>query len=218
MVSNYSILSDDILAVKIRDDDKSAFKYLYDRYNKKLYYFSLRYYISSEEAEEMVQSIFISIWEHRKSLDAGMSVRNFLYRSAVNYIYNYLKKKAIREKFIRSEIQKGEPQTLITYDQIFYHDLERSLNRIVETLPSEQQKIFKMSRFDGFTHEEIACRLNLSVRTVENQIYRALKMIKSKMNGEILIIIMVLGNFLFWYLLWLCRYYSLIFCSSFTLA
>jgi len=162
------------------------------RYSKKLYYFSLRYLGNNEEAEELVQSVFINIWEHRKSLDETMSVKNYIYRSAVNYIYNYLKKKAIRARFVESELQKGELQSNNTYDQIIFHDLERSIKLIVETLPSQQQKIFQLSRFEGLSHEEIAKDLDLSVRTVENQIFRALKIIKSKLKGDIFSVFLII--------------------------
>ncbi len=174
--------NDNLLVIRIRNDSKDAFKLLYNRYNKKLYYFSLRYLGNNEEAEELVQSVFIKIWEHRKSLNENMSVKNYIYRSAVNYIYNFLKKKAIRSKFIESELQKGEIQSDSTNEKVLFHDLERSINLIVEKLPLQQQKIFQLSRFEGLSHEEIAKHLDLSVRTVENQIYRALKIVKSKLK------------------------------------
>jgi RNA polymerase sigma-70 factor (family 1) len=184
--------NDNLLVIRIRNDSKDAFKLLYNRYNKKLYYFSLRYLGNNEEAEELVQSVFINIWTHRKSLDETISVKNYIYRSAVNYIYNYLKKKAIRARFVETELQKGEIQSNQTYDQVLYHDLENSINLIVETLPSQQQKIFHLSRFEGLSHKEIAKNLDLSVRTVENQIYRALKIIKSKLKGYMFSIFLLL--------------------------
>ena len=187
---------DKLLVIRIRNDSKDAFRLLYDRYNKKLYYFSLRYLQDKEEAKELVQSIFINVWEHRKSLDETMSVKSYIFRSTVNYIYNYLKKKAIRARFVEAELQKGELQSYHTYDQIFFHDLENSINSIVETLPPQQQKIFQLSRFEGLSHEEIAKRLDLSIRTVENQIYRALKIIKSKLKGE-MFLLFLLGKLFF---------------------
>jgi RNA polymerase sigma-70 factor (ECF subfamily) len=146
----------------------------------------------NEEAEELVQSVFINIWEHRKSLDETMSVKNYIYRSAVNYIYNYLKKKAIRARFVEKELQKGELQSNQAYDQIFFHDLETSIISIVKTLPPQQRKIFQLSRLEGLSHEEIAKNLDLSVRTVENQVYRTLKVIKSKLKGEIFSLFLLL--------------------------
>jgi RNA polymerase sigma-70 factor (family 1) len=184
--------SDNLLVIRLRDNNKDAFKLLYNRYSKKLYYFSLRYLGNSEEAEELVQSVFVSIWENRQSLDETLSVKNYIYRSAVNYIYNYIKKKAIRARFVESELQKGELQSNNTYDQIVFHDLERLISSIVETLPSQQQKIFQLSRFEGLSHEEIAKNLDLSVRTVENQIFRALKVIRTKLKYEKIIMFLSL--------------------------
>ena len=66
------------------------------------------------------------------SLDPGNSVKNYIYKAAVNYIYNFLKKKAIHARFIESEIKKGEIHSDHTYEQVFFHDLERSINSAVE--------------------------------------------------------------------------------------
>ena len=197
MLDKTGNFSDNILVLRIRDNNKDAFKSLYDRYSRKLYYFSLRYIKNNEEAEELVQSVFINIWEHRGSLSESMSVKNYIYRSAVNYIYNYLKKNAVRMRFIESEIQKGETLSNLTYEQVFFHDLERSVNSIVETLPSQQQKIFQLSRYEGLTHEEIAKKLDLSVRTVENQVFRALKVIRNKLKDEIFLAFLFLKAALF---------------------
>jgi RNA polymerase sigma-70 factor (family 1) len=177
--------SDNLLVISIRNDSREAFKLLYNRYNKKIYYFSLRYLGNIEETEELVQSVFISIWEHRKSLDESMAVKSYIYRSAVNYIYNYLKKKAIRTRYIESELQKDEVLSNQTLDLVLFHDLEKSINLIVKELPPQQQKIFRLSRFEGLSHEKIAKQLDLSVRTVENQIHRALSIIKNKLKDSL---------------------------------
>lgn len=179
MITEPDNISDNLLVIRMRQHDKDAFKLLYNRYNKKIYFFSLKYLKNSVEAEELVQSVFINIWEKRESLDATNSVRSYIYRSAVNYIYNYLKKKAIHTRFIESEITKGEVHSNHTYEQVLFHDLERSINTFVETLPPQQKKIFQLSRFEGLTHKEIAIKLDISERTVENQMYRALKILKT---------------------------------------
>ena len=191
MVTEIDKISDNILAARIRYDDKDAFKTLYNRYSKKIYFFSLRYLSDNVEAEELVQSVFINIWVNRESLDSTISVKGYIYKAAVNYIYNYLKKKAIRARFVESEICKGEKHSNLTYEQVFLHDLERSISSFVETLPSQQQKIFQLSRFEGLKHEEIAQKLDLSVRTVENQMYRALKILKNHLKAEIFVLLML---------------------------
>ncbi len=188
MLNRIDNISDNLLVTRIRQNDKDAFKLLYDRYNKKIYFFSLKCLSNNVEAEELVQSVFVNVWENRENLDATISVKNYIYKAAVNYIYNYLKKKAIRARFIESEINKGEVHSNHTYEQVFFHDLERSINSIVDILPSQQQKIFQLSRYEGLSHREIAKKLDLSERTVENQIYRALKIMKNILKVGIFLV------------------------------
>lgn len=185
MMSENDHVNDNILVTKILQNDEEAFKALYNRYSKKIYFFSLKYLGNNVEAEELVQSVFINVWENRESLDATNSIKNYIYKAAVNYIYNYLRKKAIRARFIESEINKGEIISNLTYEQIYFHDTKRLVSSIVETLPSQQQKIFQLSRNKGLTNKEIANKLDLSVRTIENQIYRARKIIEDALKGEI---------------------------------
>jgi len=193
MINENDNISDNLLVTRIQHNDKDAFKSLYNRYSKKIYFFSLKYLGNNVEAEELVQSVFINVWENRESLDATNSVKNYIYKAAVNYIYNYLRKKTIRARFIESETNKGEIHSNLTYEQVFFHDLERSIDSIVETLPSQQQRIFQLSRYEGLTQKEIAKKLDLSVRTVENQIYRALKIIKNILKGGIFLVLMLLS-------------------------
>lgn len=184
-------ISDNLLVIRIKHDDKNAFRSLYDRYNKKIYFFSLKYLGNNAEAEELVQSVFINVWENRESLDQDNSVKSYIYKAAVNYIYNYLKKKAIRARYIESEIGKEEILSNLTYEEVLYHDLERSISSIVGSLPPQQQKIFKLSRYEGLTNKEIALKLDLSVRTVENQLYRILKIIRNILKEGFILVLML---------------------------
>jgi RNA polymerase sigma-70 factor, ECF subfamily len=193
MINAIDSISDDLLVTRIRHDNKDAFKSLYNRYNKKIYYFSVKYLGNNVEAEELVQSVFINVWENRESLDPAIPIKNYIYKAAVNYIYNYLKKKAVRARFIESEINKGEAYSNLTYEQVFFHDLEKSINSIIETFPERQQKIFQLSRVEGLSHKEIARKLDLSERTVENQIYRSLKIIKNALKGGLALVLMLIS-------------------------
>jgi len=177
-------ISDNLLAARIRQNDKDAFKTLYNRYSRKIYFFSLKHLNNAFEVEELVQSVFINVWENRGSLDPDNSIKSYIYKAAVNYIINYLRKKTIRSSYIESEINKGEKSSDITYEQVFFQDLERSIDSIVETLPPQQQKIFSLNRSQGLTHEEIAIQLGLSVRTVENQMYRSVQLIRKTLREK----------------------------------
>jgi RNA polymerase sigma-70 factor (ECF subfamily) len=181
---NFKSGDDNFLASAIRNSNMDAYEELFHRYKKKLYYFSLRYVDDIFDAEELVQTVFINLWEHRCNLDDSQSVRNYLYKSAVNLIYNNLRKKAIRRNYLKAEMLKPEKSENNTYDHLFYLDLEKEINKIIISLPLQQQKIFNLSRFDGLSHQEIAGKLKLSVRTVENQIYRVTKILREHLRTE----------------------------------
>lgn len=182
---NSEFISDNILAAGLQNDNLEAFELLYHRYNKRLFCFSLRYLKNSSEAEELVQAVFISVWEHRRSIDAKLSIRNYIYRSAVNYIYNFLKRRAVRNRFIQCELLKQEPLFNQVSDQVLCHDLEKTIDIIISKLPPRQQKIFSMSRLEGLSNQEISDKLNISIRTVENQIFRVLKVFRKILGSDI---------------------------------
>ena len=173
---------DDVLASRIKDDDKRAFGLLYNRYFRKIYFFSIKYLQNKVETEDLVQSVFVSIWEHRKSLDMNQSVKSYLYKATTNQIYNCLKRRAIRSRYIEYESKRAGQSSNLTYDQVFLHDLEKSIDEIVTNLPAQQQRIFYLSRGKGYSYEKIAQKLDISVRTVENQIYRTLKVIRKTLS------------------------------------
>lgn len=167
----------------LRNDDLEAFGILYNRYKKVVYCLAIRFLFDPEESKEVVQNVFINLWEHRIFLDEEKSVKSYIYRSAVNNIYNLLKKKAVRRKFVVAELRKPESFSN-PYDQIFYKDLDEKIRWVIKSLPPQQQKIFILHLSDGLPSEEIAVQLNLSVRTVENQIYRVNKILRNSFRSE----------------------------------
>lgn len=176
---------DSLLVRRIRDDHVDSFELLYHRYMRKLYYFSFNYLKIKEEAEEIVQTVFINLWEHRKSLDDSLSIKSYLYKSTTNPVYNQLKRNALRNKWVEQKLLKPEPASNETFEQIYYHDLEQTIDQIIAKLPPQQRKIYILNRIEGLSYEEISKQLDLSVRTVENQMYRALKVIKEKLATDI---------------------------------
>lgn len=180
-----NLTEDNLLASGIKNDDLKAFEVLYLRYKKKLYQFSLRYLKESAEAEEIVQAVFVSLWEHRKTLDTSLSIKSYIYKSAVNNIYNSLKKKATVSNYVEREMLNPEKSSNTTYEHMYYKDLEKKIGIIFSELTTQQQNIFQLSRLEGLPNQEIAARLNLSTRTVENQIYRVTKIIRQKLKRDL---------------------------------
>ena len=147
----------------IRDGSISSFEELYKLYWRKIYSFSFKYLQSREEAEDVVQSVFINLWEHRKTLDESQPIRSYIFRAAVNQIYNLFKRRSIRSKYVDYELMRYDNLSNSTYDQVIYHDLEDSINKIISNLPPQQQKIFILSRNKYFSHKEIAEKLEAAL-------------------------------------------------------
>ena len=175
---------DKSLLYQIRDGSVQAFEILFNKYSRKLYFFIMRYTKSHADTEEIVQSSFISVWENRHRLDESFQLKNYLYTIAVNKVLNFIKHQAIHQRYIEHSLVHKSISDDQTEKEILYNELQENVDRVLEKLPDQQKEIFRMSRFDGFTNKEIAIKLGLSVRTVENQIYRALQTIRIKLTGK----------------------------------
>lgn len=169
------------LVRRLKEDNRQALEQLFMNYSKEVFCFSMKYLQNKVEAQDLVQTAFINLWEHRSFLDPNLPVKSYIYRSVTNLVYNCLKRRAIRSRYIEYELSRSDRHSNQTYDTIYLHDLEKSISEIVTNLPPQQQRIFKMSRNKGYSYEMIARKLDISVRTVENQIYRTLKVIRKSL-------------------------------------
>jgi len=186
---NRRFLNSDVnLIRRLRKNDNQAFEFIFNKFKEKLYYFILGYLHSPAESEEILQNVFVSLWENRNSLKEECPLDSFLYKVTVNYIYNHFKHQAVRQKYLNHMATAKESiEDYQSEQSILLNDLQGMVDKIVDRMPLKQQVIYRLSRRDGLSHNEIASRLGLSVRSVENQIYRALKYIKEKLREESLL-------------------------------
>lgn len=174
--------TDTELAILLIHDDEAAFSELYVRYKDKLYYFCLHLLKSKEEANDIVQEIFIRIWESRSFINPDLSFSSFLYTMARNRIMNYFRDMDIDIK-VKEIIASQKITTEETAEsQIIYTEYQEILRTAIEQLPTQRQRIFNMSRIENMSHKEIAAELNISVNTVQEHISEALKFIKIYFN------------------------------------
>lgn len=166
------------LVLRLKEGDSQAFEKLFQKYHKKVFYFALRYNNSKEDAEGVVQDVFIKIWNERKSLKENLSFNSYVFTITKNHLFNInrkrLNEKAYREYFIHHFTRAdNRPE-----EDIIYTDLKKKIDAVIEDLPTQRRKIFIMSRKEGLSNKEIAAELGLSVRTVEVHISLALKTIR----------------------------------------
>lgn len=179
-----TLYSDSELIPHIKKGNKEAFEIIFHRYKSKLFYFAFSYVHSKPDTEEIIQNVFVSFWEHRYTLNEELSIKNYLYKSIINGIYNYFKHKSVEQRFIDYSLLNSIKQDDSLQNNLYLNELQDTINSLISQLPTKQQQIFKMSRFQGLSHNDIAKKLGLSVRSVENQVYRALKFLKDNLKEE----------------------------------
>jgi len=173
------------IAFRIKHDSLKALQELYEFYQTKIFYFALSYLKSEEEAKENVQNAFLLLWEHRKNIDENKSVKSYLFKIVSNQIYNTLSRKTLKQKYANQHLTQNIHYQEDTEQHIFYQDIKNIIYKLLDKLPPQRKEIFMLSREKGLSHDEIAKKLNISRRTVENNIYRALKFLKKHLGDEI---------------------------------
>jgi len=167
---------------QIRDGSKDAFRLMFDEVGPKIYAFALSYLKNEFEAEELLQEVFLKLWEVRSSLDSSRNLKSFLFKICINLIYDFIRRKNIEQVYLDYSEKNNPSSGDNTWHEVIYNDMLNNLQQLIAAMPEQRQRIFRMSKEDGLSNEEIADRLNLSKRTVENQLYRAVSFLKDKIN------------------------------------
>lgn len=174
--------TDTQLVVLLTQDNEAAFSELYVRYKDKLRYFCLSLLKSNEEADDIVQEIFIRIWESRSFINPDLSFSSFLYTMARNRILNYFRNMDIEAK-VKAVLAMQKPAEETAVDsEIIYTEYQNILQKAIALLPPQRQKIFNLSRIENMSHNEISTQLGISIYTVQEHISEALKFIKIHFN------------------------------------
>lgn len=185
------------LVERLKRGDLEAFDMIYDMYAGRLYAFSIRYLKSPDEAGELVQTVFLKVWEKHKRLDANLSFRSFLFTIAYNEICRSFRRKSYLRKYIGEAVRDANRSDTSPEDNSEYHSLLSEVEKIIASLPEKQRKAFIMCKIDGMPAKEVAAGLGLSPGTVDNYVSSTIKTIRKMMTGESLAVILFTSLFLF---------------------
>ncbi|MDR2949834.1 MAG: RNA polymerase sigma-70 factor [Dysgonomonas sp.] len=159
----------------IRNDDTEAFDRLYSLFYPSLCVFASRYISEYKAIEDCVQDVFLKIWRDRKTILINTSVRSYLFTSIRNHCLNLIEKEKIELTYEQYILNTYDPYT--SNDLYSIEELENIIENAIQKLPEKIQQVFRMSRFEQMTYKEIAEKQNISIKTVESYIHKALIML-----------------------------------------
>ena len=171
----------------LKKDDFIAFDSLFHKYSENLFAFAHSITRETFAAEEITQLVFLKVWEKRAQIDEHLSFKSFLFSVAYNETISWLRNEKSKNRRINEFVLTSGYLTNETEYTVEYKDIEEIAGQIVDRLPEKRKEIFKLSREQGFSNKEIAEKLGISVKTVENQMTSALKYLRQKLSeNEIL--------------------------------
>ena len=182
------IKSNKELLILIREGDMIAFYNIYERYCKRLFRFVLRYIKNEADAEEIVQEVFVKVWEARSKIDIYSSFESFLFTIAYNSTISLFRKRVSEKKYLEylkllQHLEKA-PDLI---DEIQFNDLNSKVQILLNELTPRQKEIFLLCREDGLSHEEIAKKLDISVNTVKKHMVNTLAFLRSGLGSGMMV-------------------------------
>jgi RNA polymerase sigma-70 factor (ECF subfamily) len=182
--------NDHTLVQLLQKGNVKAFDSLFDVYSSKLFGFALKYFKNETDAEELVQEVFVKVWENRESLKSELSFKSYLFTIALNQIRKHFNKKATSLRYLESLRNEPEFSENQEINDENYDSALQQINLIIEQMPPRRREIFMKSKLDGKSSKEIAIELNISTGTVDNQVSEALRFIRTQLKSESMVLVL----------------------------
>jgi RNA polymerase sigma-70 factor (family 1) len=182
-VSHQNAFLEKILVEKLKEEgSKNAFSAIFISYYRNLVLFASNYTHDTESAEEIVQDVFVKIWEEHEVINIKVSLKSYLLKSVRNKCIDWIRQVEVRRKY-----KEECSYTLLTYDfntdnYVINSELESLIHAALKKLPREIEEAYRMNRYEGLKYHEIAEKLNVSVRTIEDRIGKALCLLRNELH------------------------------------
>ncbi len=170
------------LVVLLQNNSPVAFQQLFDRYSQRLYHFAFSYLKSDSDSEEIVQYVFLKIWENRGRLKSGTSFKSYLFTIAFNAIRKSFNQKIKEEKYRHELFEWISADRPELEAHLEFERLLRKLDDLIEQLPEKRKEIFLKRKKEGRSIAEIAEEMGISPKTVKNQITEAMNSLRKSFN------------------------------------
>lgn len=174
--------NEEVIVSRLINKDKRAFELVFNQYYGIMVLYASRFMDTREEAEEIVQDVFVKFWEKCDTLSEDSSIKSYLYRSVHNSCLNTIKHEKVKDGYRQYVVQMMESSYQNDFDIKDPDETRKRIHNEIDKLPPRCSEIFKLSRFEGLKYQEIADHLEISVKTVEVQMGKALKVLRESLQ------------------------------------
>jgi len=176
------------LILLLKEGNMVAFDAIYEKYCRRLFGFVIRYVKLETDAEEIVQDVFVKIWENREKINTYSSFESYLFTISYNSAISLLRKRIHEKKYLEhlNSLRHENVASELT-DEIYFNELNNKIQSLLAKLTPRQKEIFLLSREEGLTHDEIARKLGISANTVKNHLVTVLNFLKSNIDNGLVV-------------------------------
>lgn len=185
-------VADTDILLRLKQGDEKAFEAVYWKYSSWVYNFIHSLLHDKSLAEDLTQTVFLKIWEKRAIIDPELGFESYLFAIARNLVYKETEHRLQSEQFHVALNDHSIATDSLTEENIDAESLREYIDTLIEQLPSARKEIFQLSRRWHLSNKEIATRLSISEKTVETQLYRALRFIKQKLSEDTNLVVLIL--------------------------
>jgi RNA polymerase sigma-70 factor (family 1) len=182
------VLTDEILLQLLKADNDKAFKEIYSRHWKSIFDSAYHRLANKEVAKELVQTIFLRIWEKRHTIQI-QHLGSYLQTAIKNSIINYIESTLVHKKYLQHVINANATTCNNTELTINFHELSQAIEKAIALLPEKTRHVFRLSRFDHLSIREIAANMNISEKAVEYHITQSLKTLRLHLKDFLLTVL-----------------------------
>jgi RNA polymerase sigma-70 factor, ECF subfamily len=181
------------LFAEMKSGRKESFNYFFDYYYSGLCIYANKYTEDLSTSEEIVQDVFVRFWEKRQNIEIENSVRFYLFRTVYNQCMNLLKHKKIERIYRQQNVIRSDNLYEEQWNLFNETELRNILDQVISKLPARCRAVFELSRFENLKNKEIAEKLGITEKTVENQITKALKVLRKELKDFLPLFLMYLS-------------------------
>lgn len=178
----------------LKEGNESAFEMVFRTYYRPLCQYAYSFLNDRDEAEEVVQATFINVWDKREQVEIQTSLKAYLYRIVRNSCLNVIKHEKVKQQHVAHQMAYGQAVHESVSQSVIHSELEEKISEAMKALPEQCRLVFQLSRFEELKYQEIADQLGISVKTVENQIGKALKIMREQLKDYLPLLLIFLNQ------------------------